>query len=84
MADEVRQVGISELTFYKWRKQWGRMSHDQLRHLTELQERTSGSQGGGRPNARRQRRMSSDEGLTVAPSRSGALVEQGHSGTSKL
>ncbi|WP_428980615.1 transposase, partial [Brucella pseudintermedia] len=28
MADAVRQIGVSELTFYRWRKQYGGMSRD--------------------------------------------------------
>ena len=31
MADAVRQIGVSELTYYRWRKQYGGMSRDQLR-----------------------------------------------------
>ena len=38
MADAVRQIGVSELTFYRWRKQYGGMSRDQLRQLKELQK----------------------------------------------
>jgi len=38
MADAVRQIGVSELTYYRWRKQYGGMSGDQLRQLKELQK----------------------------------------------
>ena len=38
LADAVRQIGISELTYYRWRKQYGGMSRDQLRQLKELQK----------------------------------------------
>ncbi|WP_408635220.1 IS3 family transposase [Paracoccus binzhouensis] len=38
MADAVRQIGVSELTYYRWRKQYGGMSRDQLRQLKELQK----------------------------------------------
>ncbi|SMG36824.1 Transposase [Paracoccus sp. J56] len=38
MADAVRQIGVSELTFYRWRKQYGGMSRDQLRQLKDLQK----------------------------------------------
>ena len=31
IADAVRQIGVSELTYYRWRKQYGGMSRDQLR-----------------------------------------------------
>jgi transposase-like protein len=38
MADAVRQIGVSELTFYRWRKQYGGMSRDELCRLKELQK----------------------------------------------
>ena len=38
MADAVRQIGVSELTYYRWRKQYGGMNRDQLRQLKELQK----------------------------------------------
>ena len=31
MADAIRQLGISEVTFYGWRKEYAGMSGDQLR-----------------------------------------------------
>jgi len=38
MGDAVRQIGVSELTCYRWRKQYGGMNRDQLRELKELQK----------------------------------------------
>ena len=34
MADAIRQLGISEVTYYSWRKKYGGMSGDQLRRLS--------------------------------------------------
>src|SRR5690606_3145795 len=31
-------IGVSELTFYRWRKQYGGMSRDQLQQLKDLQK----------------------------------------------
>jgi transposase-like protein len=31
MAGAIRQLGVSEVTFYRWRKEYGGMSGDQLR-----------------------------------------------------
>ena len=31
MADAIRQLGISEVTLYRWRKEYAGMSGDQLR-----------------------------------------------------
>ena len=38
MAVGIRQLGISEVTFYRWRKEYGGMSGDQLRRLKELEK----------------------------------------------
>ena len=38
MADAIRQLGISEVTYYRWRKEYAGMSGDQLRRLKELEK----------------------------------------------
>lgn len=38
MADAIRRLGISEVTFYRWRREYGGMSDDQPRRLKELQK----------------------------------------------
>ena len=38
MADAIRELGISEVTFYRWRKEYVGMRSDQLRRLKELEE----------------------------------------------
>jgi putative transposase len=38
VADEIRQVGISEQTYYRWRKQYSGLQSDQVRELKQLQE----------------------------------------------
>lgn len=38
MADAIRQLGISEVTFYRWRGEYGGMNGDQLRRLKELEK----------------------------------------------
>ena len=36
MADAIRQLGVSEVTFYRWRKEFGGMSGNRLRRLKDL------------------------------------------------
>ena len=38
VMDICREHGISDATFYKWRKQYGGMEVDQLKRLRELEE----------------------------------------------
>ena len=36
--DAIRQIGVVEQTYYRWRKQYGRMGVDQLKELKRLQK----------------------------------------------
>ena len=38
IGELVRQVGISEQTFYRWKKRYGKLEIDQVRQLKQLQE----------------------------------------------
>lgn len=38
VADLVRQIGISEQTFYRWKKHYKGLESDQVRELKQLQE----------------------------------------------
>lgn len=37
VAEAVRQIGVTIQTYYRWRKQYGGMSRDQLKRLKELE-----------------------------------------------
>jgi transposase-like protein len=38
IADAVRQIGVTEQTYYRWRKQYGGMNRKQLKRLKELEK----------------------------------------------
>ena len=38
IAEAVRQLAISEMTYYKWRKEYGRLRVDQAKRLKELEQ----------------------------------------------
>lgn len=38
MAEAIRAIGVSQLTFYRWRKQYGGMGVDRLKELKALQK----------------------------------------------
>ncbi len=38
IADLTRRLGISEVIFYRWKKQYAGMESDQLRELKQLQD----------------------------------------------
>ena len=41
VADLIRKVGISEQTYYRWKKQYGGLESDQIREFKQLQDETS-------------------------------------------
>ena len=38
MADAIRQISVSEVTFYRWRKKYGGLKADQLKRLKVLEK----------------------------------------------
>ncbi|MBU2959639.1 transposase [Citreicella sp. C3M06] len=38
IADAVRQIGVSQRSFYRWRRGYGGMSRDQRKRLQELKQ----------------------------------------------
>ena len=38
VADLIRRLGISEQTYYRWKKQYAGMESDQVRELKQLQD----------------------------------------------
>ena len=37
MADAIRQIGVSEVTYHRWRQEAGRVKIEQVRRLKELE-----------------------------------------------
>jgi transposase-like protein len=37
IADAVRQIGVTQQTYYRWRKQYAGMNREQLKRLKELE-----------------------------------------------
>ena len=38
VADAIRQIGVTEVTYYRWRKEFGGLKTDQVRRLKELEK----------------------------------------------
>ncbi|MEL6793756.1 MAG: transposase, partial [Pseudomonadota bacterium] len=38
IADAVRQIGVTQNTYYRWRKLYGGMGREQLKRLKELEK----------------------------------------------
>ena len=41
VAEAVRQIGVTEQTYYRWRKEYGGLSVDQARRLKRLEQENS-------------------------------------------
>jgi transposase-like protein len=41
VSEIIRQLGIHEVTYYRWRKEYGGMEVDQMRRLKELEKENS-------------------------------------------
>ena len=37
IADAIRQIGVSEVTYYRWRQEYGGLKTDQVKRLKELE-----------------------------------------------
>jgi hypothetical protein len=64
MADAIRQIGVSEVTYYRWRQEFGGLKIEQVRRLKDLELRTAGC---ARPSCRIRR------GFPVALPRDGKV-----------
>ena len=37
IADAIRQIGVSEVTYYRWRQEYGGLKTEQVKRLKELE-----------------------------------------------
>ena len=37
IADAIRQIGVSEVTYYRWRQEYGGLKSEQVKRLKELE-----------------------------------------------
>src|ERR1044071_2156225 len=41
IADAIRQIGVSEVTYYRWRQEFGGLKTDQVKRLKDLETENS-------------------------------------------
>ncbi len=41
IADAIRQIGVSEVTYYRWRQEYGWLKADQVKRLKQLEQENS-------------------------------------------
>jgi transposase-like protein len=45
-ADAIRSIGVTEVTYYRWRQEYGGLKGDQVKRLKELEQEKSSSPKG--------------------------------------
>ena len=43
VAEAIRSIGVTEVTFYRWRQEYGGLKGDQMKRLRSWRPRTGGS-----------------------------------------
>ena len=38
MADAIREIGVTEVTYYRWRQEFGGLKSDQVKRMKELEQ----------------------------------------------
>jgi len=38
VADAIRQIGVTEITYYRWRKEYGGLQTNQVRRIKDLEQ----------------------------------------------
>jgi putative transposase len=41
VADAIRQIGVTEITYYRWRKEFGGLQTNQVRRIKDLEQENS-------------------------------------------
>jgi len=47
MAEAIRSIGVTEVTYYRWRSEYGGLKGDQAKRLKELEAKSAKSGDGG-------------------------------------
>ena len=77
IADAIRQIGVSEVTYYRWRQEYGGLKTEQVKRLKELeQENARFAQGDLGPDAGQAHFAGSCPGKLLSPARRRACIEQ--------
>ena len=77
IAEAVRQIGVTQQTYYRWRKQYGGMNRKQLKRLKELEKgEPAPAQGGFRSHARQDDPGRGCQGKLLSPSRRRQCIDQ--------
>ena len=75
VADAVRTIEVTEVTYYRWRQEFGGLKSDQVKRLKALETENLRLQGGGRPDAGQAHPEGGCRGKLVSPARRRVCIE---------
>ena len=84
VADAVRAIGTTEVTYYRWRKEYGGLKTAQVKRLKELDRERAAAQGGFGPDAGQADPGGGGQGKLLSPARRRACIEHIRSGTQRV
>ena len=77
VAEAVRSIGVTQFTYYRWRKEFGGLKTDQVKRLKELEKENwrAASESGFRFDAREAHPSGGCLGKLLSPARRRACIE---------
>src|SRR5215208_7036257 len=81
VAEAIRAIGVTEVTYYRWRREFGGLKADQVKrlkgsgHCPERGGERAAAQGGRRPHARQADPGRGRPGKLLGPARRRACIE---------
>jgi hypothetical protein len=75
VADAVRAIGVTEVTYYRWRSEFGGLKSDQVKRLKDLEAENARLHRGGRSDPGQTDPERGRLGILVSPARRRACIE---------
>src|SRR5437588_5495087 len=75
VAEAIRSIGISEVTYYRWRQEFGGLKSDQVKRLKDLETENSRLRRGVGPDGGQADPAGGGPGKLLSPARRRACIE---------
>src|SRR5205823_11815273 len=75
VAEAIRSIGVSEVTYYRWRQEFGGLKSDQVKRLKELETENTRLRRGVGPDPRQADPAGGGPGKLLSPARRRACIE---------
>jgi putative transposase len=75
VAEAIRSIGVSEVTYYRWRQEFGGLKSDQIKRLKDLETENSRLRRGVGPDLSQGDSAGGGPGKLLSPARRRACIE---------